>query len=244
MQKKDEELSENAERIRRLERSRKQYRFVVGLFGCLALAGVGLYRLNNSLHLTEKSLGIANDSISVYSDRLDHAYNTISKNNRHIARLDTLTHLLEEKNRQQALDKTTDSLRLVREIDSKMRDISQLEYDRRQLDSKLSNTQTEVRSLNTKINRLRSLMAPYPFIGTGFSRAGKTLYISYNAPAAKSVKIQVRCYSATSYIAHSDHNISVSEGSGKLSISDVNGLDKAKYVVIYYDGYIIAGQWF
>ena len=140
--------------------------------------------------------------------------------------------------------KTRDSLRQTDIIQSLNSDISNLEYDQRKLKANLSKAETDLQRANSRNTKLRSLMNVYPFLATGFSKAGSTLYISYNATASKTVQIEIRCFSSTSFIDKYTTSVSVKEGSGQLTIKSVNGLSSAQYVVVYHRGQIIAGQWF
>lgn len=244
IQEKEAELDKQSETIKQLERSRKQYRFVMVLLGILLAAGIGLYKLNGTLTATEHSLSQANDSISDYRVRLSNANDTITARERHIGQLNIENGILQDKNQSLAHAKTNDSLRQEGIIQSLHSDISNLEYSQNSLRTTLSKAESVLNRVNSQNRKLKSLTASYPFLATGFSKAGSTLYISYNAPATKSATIEIRSFTATSYIDKYTTTVSVKEGSGKLTISSVKGLSSAQYIVIYYNGLIVAGGWF
>lgn len=244
IQEKEAELDKQSETIKQLERSRKQYRFVLVLLGILLAAGIGLYKLNDTLTVTEHSLSQANDSISDYRVRLSNANDTITARERHIGQLNIENGILQDKNLSLAQAKTNDSLRQEDIIQSLHSDISNLEYNQNRLRTSLSKTESDLSRANSKNRKLKSLTENYPFLATGFSKAGSTLYISYNATATKTAKIEIRCFNRTSYIDKYTTTVSVKEGSGKLTINSVKGLSSAEYIIIYYNGLIFAGGWF
>lgn len=244
IQEKEAELDSRAETIKQLERSRKQYRFVLVLLGILLAAGIGLYKLNGTLTATEHSLSQANDSISDYRVRLSDANDTISARERHIGQLNIENGILQDKNHSLSQAKTNDSLRQEGIIQSLHSDISNLEYSQNNLRATLSKTENELSRANSKNRKLKSLTNCYPFFATGFSKAGSTLYISYNAAESKTAQIEIRCFTQNSYVDKYTTTVSVKEGSGKLTINSVKGLSSAQYIVIYYGGLIIAGGWF
>lgn len=244
IQEKESELQVQSTKIKQLERSRKQYRFVLVLLAILCIAGIGLFKLKGTLTETEQTLSQANDTISDYRIRLSAAHDTIGVRDLYIGELCTENNLLQDRNQNLANAKTRDSLRQTDIIQSLNSDISNLEYDQRKLKANLSKAETDLQRANSRNTKLRSLMNVYPFLATGFSKAGSTLYISYNATASKTVQIEIRCFSSTSFIDKYTTSVSVKEGSGQLTIKSVNGLSSAQYVVVYHRGQIIAGQWF
>lgn len=244
IQEKEAELDSRAETIKQLERSRKQYRFVLVLLGILLAAGIGLYKLNGTLTATEHSLSQANDSISDYRVRLSDANDTISARERHIGQLNIENGILQDKNHSLSQAKTNDSLRQEGIIQSLHIDISNLEYSQNNLRATLSKTENDLSRANSKNRKLRSLTEVYPFLATGYSKAGSTLYISYNAPIAKSSKIVIKFFTTSAYIGSYTTTVSVKEGSGKLTFSDDSLIGRANYMLIYYGSLIIGGCWF
>lgn len=244
IQEKEAELDKQSETIKQLERSRKQYRFVMVLLGILLAAGIGMYKLNGTLTATEHSLSQANDSISDYRVRLSNANDTITARERHIGQLNIEKGILQDKNYSLSQAKTNDSLRQEGIIQSLHGDISNLEYSQNNLRATLSRAEKDLNRANSRNRKLKSLTNCYPFFATGFSKAGSTLYISYNATESKTAQIEIRCFTQNSFIDKYTTTVSIKEGSGKLTINSVKGLSSAQYIVIYYGGLIIAGGWF
>lgn len=244
IEEKDGEISSLKGDVAKLERARKQYRFVVVMLVFLCIAGIGLFRLNRTLNETAYSLSQANDTIVSYHVRLADACDTIAARDNQIVDLVSQVDNLEYQKYSLAQEKKNDSLNQCQQIENLYIDINNLNNDMSRLRSRVSNAESNMRSAQSQSSRYKTLMSNYPFIATGFSKAGNTLYISYNALANKSANLQIRCFTRSSYIDKCDKSVSVKEGSGKLTIEGVKGLSSAEYVLIYSGGMIIGGQWF
>ena len=244
IEEKDGEIVSLKGDVAKLERARKQYRFVIVMLAFLCIAGIGLFRLNRTLNETAYSLSQANDTIVSYHGRLANACDTISARDNQIVNLVSQVDNLEYQKRSIAQDKKTDSLNQCQRIEDLYLDINNLNDQMRRLRTQVSTAESNMSAAQTQSSRYKTLMSSYPFIATGFSKAGNTLYISYNALANKSASIEIRCFTRSSYLDKCDKTVSVKEGSGKLTLEGVRGLSSAEYVVVYSGGHIIAGQWF
>ena len=238
-------IAEQHDTIRGLERTRKQYRIVLGLLACLCVAGFGLYRLNNNLNATTNSLAIANDTIDMCHRQLVAAADTIATRGETIRAQDITIARLEDRYASLAAAKRSDSINQTSRIASLANDVEILNQDKNRLNTRLHKTESDLSSAKNKSNTYRTLGGIYPFLCKSCTRSGSTLSISYNSvKGAENVKVNVRTFSKSSYLGQTEKTVTINEGSGVISITSVPSLSSAAYIIVYANGLIVGGAWF